>query len=534
MEEFDYIIVGAGSAGCVLADRLSASGLHRVLLLEAGGSDRRVWIKVPIGYGRTFLDRRVNWGFTTEPDAGLAGRQGYWPRGRVVGGSSSINALVYCRGLPGDFDDWRDAGNPGWGWEDVLPYFERSEKMVDGALSRGTGPLHVADVSREMHPLSRHYFAAAEELGLRISEDFNGPEPEGVGFYRITTRNGFRCSAADAFLRPALTRRNLRLRTDALVRRILFSGRRATGVEYECAGRILSASARREVILSAGAVGSPQILQLSGLGPGALLQRLGIGVVLDNVNIGGNLQDHLAVSYYFKAREPTLNDLLHPWHGKVMAGLRYVLTRRGPLSLSVNQCGGFVRSSPAAARPDLQLYFNPITYAKVTAGRRERLMLDPYPGFILCFQPTRPTSRGRIDIRSPKAGDPPSIVPNSLATEKDVQDVIAGGRFMQRIAATSAMRELIAEAIPPVLSAMSDADILEDFRQRCGTVFHPAGTCRMGAEPDGAVVDARLRVHGTEGLRVIDASVFPNLTSGNTNAPTIMVAQKGADLVLEG
>jgi len=385
-----------------------------------------------------------------------------------------------------------------------------------------------------MHPLSRHYFAAARDLGLRVTDDFNGPEPEGVGFYRITARGGLRCSAADAFLRPALARPNCRLRTHALVRRVRFAGRRATGVEYEAGGRLFVATARREVILSAGAVNSPQILQLSGVGPGALLQRFGVEIVLDNRNVGGHLQDHLAVSYFYRSREPTLNDVLHPWSGKILAGLRYVLTRRGPLSISVNQCGGFVRSSPAAARPDLQLYFNPLTYTTAPAGKRPLMNPDPYPGSILSFQPCRPTSRGRIDIRSPDPGAAPAIAPNSLATDRDVEDVIAGGRFMQRLVATKAMSALIAGPIPPVPDAMSDDDIVEDFRRRCGTVFHPVGTCRMAPGPGDGVVDPQLRVHGVAALRVIDASVFPYVTSGNTNAPTLMVAQKGAELVLSG
>ncbi|WP_454685382.1 GMC family oxidoreductase [Ancylobacter moscoviensis] len=532
MQEFDYIVVGAGSAGCVLADRLSASGKYTVLVLEAGGSDRRFWIKVPIGYGRTFYDETVNWKFETEPDAGLGGRRGYWPRGRVVGGSSSINALVYCRGLPDDFDDWREAGNPGWGWEDVRAAFERSETLHDEDGRRGSGPLHVANVAREIHPLSRHYIAASREMGLPVTRDFNGPQPEGVGFYWITTHRGLRCSAADAFLRPALARRNCRLVKNALVRRVLFSGRKAVGVEYEAGGEVRRARAGREVVLSAGAINSPKILQLSGIGPGALLRGHGIDVVHDNPGVGGNLQDHLAVSYFYKAREPTLNNVLNPWTGKIRAGLRYILTRRGPLSISVNQCGGFVRSSPAAPRPDLQLYFNPLTYTTAPEGKRPLMNPDPYPGFILSFQPCRPSSRGRIDIRSPDPHTAPAIEPNSLSSNQDIETVIAGGRFMRRMANTEAMRALISEEIPPLLQPMTDEEIVEDFRARSGSVFHPVGTCGMGPRERGNVVDATLSVYGVEGLRVVDASIFPNITSGNTNAPTIMVGQKGADMIL--
>ena len=533
MAEFDYIIVGSGSAGCVLADRLSVDPGQRVLLLEAGGSDRRFWIKLPIGYGRTFFDERVNWKYETEPEPAINNRRSYWPRGKVIGGSSSINAMVYCRGLPSDFDDWQQLGNAGWGWGDVKAYFERSECRVDasGKVAPG-GPLHVSDVSNEMHPLRRHFFAAAEEMGLPYTDDFNGPNPEGVGIYHINTRRGVRCSAADAFLRPALGRANLQLETHALVRRVVFEGRRAVGVEYEQNGRVHVVRARREVILSAGAINSPKLLQLSGVGPAALLQQHGIALVLDQPAVGGGLQDHIAVSYFYKATEPTLNDQLHPLSGKLAAGLRYVLSRKGPLSVSVNQCGGFVRSRADARAADLQLYFNPITYSTAPAGKRPLMNPDPFSGFILSFQPCRPLSRGRVDICSADPAVAPSIRPNYLSDERDIAEVIAGGRFIQQMARTAAMRGLIQEAIAPQLDGMSDEQIVDDFRERCGSVFHPVGTCAMGPDAGQAVVDARLQVHGLEGLRVVDASIFPTITSGNTNAPTIMVAQKAADMIL--
>ena len=532
MDQFDYVIVGAGSAGCVLAERLSASGRRSVLVLEAGGSDRRPFIRIPIGYGRTFHDERVNWKFWTEPDSGTDGRRSYWPRGRVVGGSSAINALVYCRGLPGDFDDWRDAGAIGWGWSNVEPFFRRSERNVRGRQESGDGPLCVADVSEAMHPLSRHYFAAAAAVGLARSEDFNGPSPEGVGFYRINVRNGVRCSAADAFLHPALRRRNCALRTHALVRRIVVEDGRAASVEYQTGDRLVRVTARREIILSAGTVCSPKLLQLSGIGPGALLQEMGIPVLADLPAVGAHLQDHLAVSYYFRAGEPTLNDLLHPLSGRARAVLRYALSRSGPLSLSVNQCGGLVRSGPEKTRPNLQLYFNPFTYSTDEGGRRPLNRPHAYSGFLLCFQPCRPTSRGRIALRSPDPEEPPRIEPAYLSTGHDIADVVAGGRLLQRMLATEAMRGLIAEAVPPCLEAMDDTAILADFRARCGTVYHPVGTCRMGCDPRHSAVDPALRVRGVSGLRVIDASVFPNITSANTNAPTLMVAQKGADMIL--
>jgi choline dehydrogenase len=533
VENFDYVIVGAGSAGCVMADRLTAGGRHRVLVLEAGGSDRRFWIKTPIGYGRTFADAAVNWKYQTSPNAGLNGRSIYWPRGRVVGGSSSINALVYCRGMPADFDDWRQMGNVGWGWEDVRPYFEKSERRVDpSGHAAGDQPLDVKDVTPYLHPMRRNWSAAAAELGLPWTEDFNGPHPEGFGCYQVTIRNGLRRSAADAFLRPALRRGHAKLETGAWASKIRFDGRRAVGVEYMRGRTPLFAAAGREVIVCAGAVNSPQLLQLSGIGPAALLTAAGISPLFDNPAVGGNLQDHLAVVYSFKATQPTLNDELHsPWR-QLLAGLRYLLARRGPLALSVNQFGGFARADPAGVRPDVQLYFNPVTYGTGDATRT-RIEVDAFSGFYLCYQPTRPTSVGRIDVASPDFRRPPIIAPNYLSTEKDVGDVIHGGRLLQAIARTPAIKSLTLSALTPDLDALGPEELLADFRARASTVYHPVGTCRMGGSAGNSVVDAALRVHGVEKLRVVDASVFPTVTSANTNAPTLMVAQKAADLLLK-
>jgi choline dehydrogenase-like flavoprotein len=534
VDQFDYVIVGAGTAGCVLADRLSASGRHRVLILEAGGSDARFWIKVPIGYGATFADPAVNWKYQAIASPGLNGRTMYWPRGRVVGGSSSINALVYCRGMPVDFDDWRDLGNPGWSWDEVRPYFERTERHVD-ARGRATtaGPLDVRDVTPYLHPLRAQWLAAAEELQLPVTEDFNGERPEGFGCYQVSIRNGRRWSAADAFLRPALRRSNLKLETEAWASKLRCEGRRVLGVEYVQAGEPRYAPADREVILCAGAVNSPQLLQLSGIGSASTLAAHGITSLLNNPAVGGHLQDHLAVVYSFKASRPTLNDALSSPFRRTLAGARYLLTRGGPLSLSVNQFGALVRADPNAARPDVQLYFNPVTYAPGDATRT-RIKVDPFPGFYLCFQPTRPTSTGRIDIASSDFRAAPLIAPNYLSTDKDVQDVVRGGRLTQAIARTQAFCGIIKAPIEPDLTRMSDADLVADFRARAATVYHPVGTCRMGKTFGTSVVDPTLRVHGIARLRVVDASVFPTVTSANTNAPTMMVAQKGADLIMAG
>ncbi len=540
--EFDYIIVGAGSAGCVLADRLSESGRDRVLVLEAGGSDRRLWVKLPIGYGRTFADARVNWKYQARPSPGLNGRTMYWPRGRIIGGSSSINALVYCRGMPIDFDDWRSMGNIGWGWDDVRPYFERSERRVgpDGMPNpvapggaRDGGRLDIKDVRPFLHPMRRQWLEVAHELGFPTTDDFNGAHPEGLGCYEVTIRDGMRCSAADAFLRPALRRPNLALFTGAWVRKIRFDGRRAVGVEFERDGAVHTISAAREVLVCGGTVNSPQLLQLSGIGPGKLLTGFGIPVVLDNSSVGGNLQDHLAVSYSFKATQPTVNDELNTPLARARAALRYLVARSGPLSLSVNQFGGFLRADSGATRPDVQLYFNPVTYGAGDANRT-RIELDAFAGFILCFQPSRPTSRGRIDITSADYRQAPAIEPNYLSTPEDQRDAVQGGLLIQRIARTKAMRSLIRASIAPHLDAMTPEDLLADFRARAATVYHPVSTCRMGASPADSVVDPNLRVHGTLALRVVDASVFPTVTSANTNAPTLMVAQKAADMILQG
>ncbi|MCD1616438.1 GMC family oxidoreductase N-terminal domain-containing protein [Salipiger manganoxidans] len=534
MTQYDYIIVGAGSAGCVLAERLSRSGRHSVLLLEAGGRDHLPWITMPLGYGKTFYHPRVNWRYSAAPDEGLNGRSDYWPRGRVVGGSGSINAMLYARGRPEDFDDWQASGAEGWGWDAVREAYAQIETQVapDGTR-QGSGPVHVQDVSDQIHPVTRHFFEAARDLGLGTCDDPNAADAEGAAAYRINTRRGQRHSSARAMLRPALRRPNLRLETGALVQGLRIEQRRAVAVRYARHGRVTEARAGREILLAAGAVTSPRLLQLSGIGPAETLRAAGLAVLDDNPNVGGHLQDHLGISYLYRATEPTLNNALAPLSGKLRAGLQYLLTRRGPLALSVNQCGGYFRSDPALARPDQQLYFNPVTYTTTPKGTRTVINPDPFPGFIIGFSPTRPTSRGRIDITSANPGDAPLIRPGSLATAEDRAAVIAGGRLCQSFMQSAAMAPLVAGPIGADLRGMDDAAILADFRDRSGSVFHPVGTCRMGRCAADSVVDPRLRVHGIGGLRVVDASVFPNLTSANTNAPTMMVAWRAADMILE-
>jgi choline dehydrogenase len=534
MPQFDYIVVGAGSAGCVLADKLSENGRHRVLVIEAGGSDRRFWIKVPIGYARTFHDEKLNWMYETRTSPELNNRSSYWPRGKVIGGSSSINAMCYVRGLPEDFNDWRDQGNVGWEWQQVLPQYNSFERFVNvPGTAENDNPLFISNVYEAMHPLKTCFRSAASELGQPYNENMNGDNPEGFAAYQINTNNSIRCSAADAFLKPALKRKNVQLESHAQVTRVLFENGTAIGVEYRQGGQLKQARATREVILSGGAVNTPLLLQHSGVGPAGLLNKHGIKLVRDIPAVGKNLQDHLAVSYRYIANVPTLNDELHSWSGKLLAGVKYILFRKGPLALSVNQNGGFVRSSPDRDRADLQLYFNPVSYSTTeVANRRPLTNPDPFSGFILSFQPCRPTSRGHLQISSPDPMSRPEIFPNYLSTEEDIREVIAGGRYIRQLAQTQAMKDVIAQTLTPNLEEMSDEEILADFRLRADTVFHPVGTCKMGVDTNSCVVDPSLKVHGLDRLRVIDASIFPTLTSGNTHAPTVMVAHKGADMVL--
>lgn len=535
MERFDYIIVGAGSAGCVLANRLSADGASRVLLLEAGGSDARFWITVPIGYGKTFYDDRVNWRFETEAEPGLGGRTSYWPRGRVLGGSSSINAMVYVRGQPGDYEDWRAAGCPGWGWDEVAPYFKRLENWA-GAPSQdrgGLGPLSVTDPSAHLHPLCHAFFAAANAAGFTSTPDYNAGGMEGVGAYQITTRGGVRASAARAYLRPARGRANLKIETDALVEGLVWEGRRAVGVRYRKGdGPTRQAAAAGEVILSAGAIGSPTILQRSGVGDAAALGDLGIAPVIDRPAVGANLQDHLGIDYHFRSRRPSLNDQLRPWWSQALLGARWLLTRGGPLALSVNQAGGFVRTDPERTRPNMQLYFSPLTFDTAPAGTRPVTRVDPYPAFRLGVSPCRPYSRGRLSIRSADPAAAPEIRPGYYSDPRDVEEMLEGVRLIRRIAAQSALAEIIVEETQPGAAVADEAALRADIQARSWSVFHPCGTCVMGADERRAVVDPRLRLHGAEGLRVVDASVFPCVTSGNINAPVIMTAEKASDMIL--
>ncbi len=528
-EAFDFIIIGAGSAGCALAYRLSEDPAHRVLLLEAGGPDRNLWIHIPVGYYRTIFNEKLGWGYETEPEPHLDGRRIPWPRGKVLGGSSSINGLVYIRGQREDFDHWRQLGNPGWSFEDVLPYFRRAEDQERGpdAYHGAGGPLGVCDLKTK-HELIEAYIRACEEIGIPRNDDFNGPSQEGVGYFQLTNRKGLRCSAAKAYLRPARRRSNLRIETHALVSRIIFEGRRATGVVWRQDGAERAARASREIVLSAGAIGSPQILQLSGVGPAAHLRAHGIQPVHDLAGAGQNLQDHFQARSIYRCTRPiTLNDLVKsPWR-KALMGLEWALWRKGPLTIGAGQGCIFARTRPELATPDVQ--FHLILFSADRPGQP----LHAFSGFTASVCQLRPESRGSIMIRSPEPADKPRIVANYLATETDRQCILDGLELARRLASTRALAPYVAEEIEPGANARSDAELLAHARARGGTIFHPTSTCMMGPMTDPlAVVDYELRVHGLEGLRIADASIMPTVVSGNTNAACIMIGEKCADLVL--
>ena len=525
---FDYIIVGAGSAGCVLANRLTASGRHRVLLLEAGGHDRYMWIHIPLGFAKLFDNPKVNWLYSSEPEPALNNRRIIQPRGKVLGGSSSINGLLYIRGQKEDYDHWRQLGNTGWGFDDVLPYFRRSEDQERGAnaLHGVGGPLAVSDVC-EPHPLCEAFIAAAGQSGIPRTDDFNGARQEGAGYFQLTARNGRRWSTAAGYLRQARKRHNLKVETHALATRILFDGSRATGIEYRQGNALRTAYANAEVILAGGAFNSPQLLQLSGVGPAKLLHEFGIAPLADMPGVGADLQDHLQVRIQFRCSEPiTMNDVVNNWRHRCHAGLRYIISRKGLLSIGAGYAGAFLRTRPELASPDVQIHF--LIFSTETAGAK----LHPFSGFMASVCQLRPESRGFVRIKSADPLKPPAIQPRYLSNRRDCDTIVAGLKRLREVMNQPVMRRLIAEERMPGEQCASDTDLLAYARASGTTVYHPTSTCRMGADP-AAVVDERLRVRGFECLRVIDASIMPTVVSGNTNAAAVMIGEKGADMVLQ-
>jgi choline dehydrogenase len=532
--EFDYIIVGAGSAGCILANRLTESGEHSVLLLEAGGKDDSFWFKIPVGFTKTYYNPEFNWMYYSEPEAQLKDRSLYCPRGKVQGGSGSINAMIYVRGQPHDFDDWARAGNAGWGFSDVLPYFRRLEShwAGDTPYHGANGKISISSMKEGAHAICGTFLEGSRQAGYPVTGDINGADYEGATVYDLNARNGERSSSSLEYLHPVLARRNLRVERNISVSRVLFDGKRATGVAATRNGESLPFHARREVILSAGAVDTPKLMQLSGLGDAALLAKHGIPVVQELPAVGANLQDHLCVSFYYRATVKTLNDELGTLFGKARAAMRYLTARKGPLSMSVNQSGGFFKGDDDESEPNLQLYFNPLSY-RIPKSSKAQLEPEPYSGFLLCFNPCRPTSRGSIEIASSRVEDAAKISINALTTPKDLHEAVQGSKLVRKIMRSPALRAITAEEISPGPQVTSDADMLEYFREQSGSIYHLCGSCAMGPDARTAVVDARLRVHGMQGLRIVDASIFPNITSGNLNAPVMMVAEKGADMILD-
>ncbi|MAC79561.1 MAG: choline dehydrogenase [Rhodobacteraceae bacterium] len=524
----DYVIVGGGSAGCVIANRLSADPSVRVVLLEAGGRDWNPWIHVPVGYFKTMHNPSVDWCYRTEPDPGLNGRQLDWPRGKVLGGSSSLNGLLYVRGQPQDYDGWRDMQLPGWGWDDVLPLFRRSERQERGAdeFHGVDGELSVSNM-RLTRPICDAWVQAAVNEGYPFNSDYNGARQEGVGYFQLTTRNGLRCSSAVAFLNPARKRDNLTIVTRAHVTRIGIEDGRATGVHYRLPdGSEQFVQADGEVILSAGAIGSPQILMVSGVGEAAQLAEHGITVRHDLHGVGKNLQDHLQARLVYRCNEPTLNDEGRSLTGRARIALKYAMFRAGPMTMAASLATGFVRTPLAGETPDVQFHVQPWSADSPGEG------VHPYSAFTMSVCQLRPESAGEIRLKSPDPAHAPAIHPNYLATELDQKTIVEGIKIARRIAQTDPLKSKIEREQQPANNPQTDAEILEWARNFSTTIYHPTGTCRMGHD-SGAVVDERLRVHGVRGLRVADCSIMPRIVSGNTNAPAIMIGEKLSDLVIE-
>lgn len=527
MEEFDFIVVGAGSAGGPVVHRLTESGRFSVLLLEAGPRDTNRWLHIPIGFSQTFLDPAVNWKFSSGPEPHIDGRRVYWPRGKVLGGSSAINGMVYTRGLPSDYDQWRQMGNEGWSFSDCLPYFKRLEThpLGETELHGAAGPVAISGAEYRS-PLGDTFLYACDELGLPRNDDFNGSRQEGAGYYHVTSSKGRRSSTARSYLATASRLANCRVVTGALVEGVQFEGSRAVGVKYRVHGQTQAARARCEVVLCAGAVGTPHILQLSGLGPGALLQEHGVPVVRDLPGVGANLQDHFGVhSVYETWWQMTLNDDYRSWRRRLGAIVSYYAMKRGPLNASPGFAGAFARIMPRSDEPDAQIHFFPWSSSRLDRGP------DPFSGFTMLVNQLRPESRGSLRLASPDPAAKPSIVANYLSTENDRKTTVAALRFVRELTLCEALATIIIEEHAPGSDVVTDEAFLAYARAHGQSAYHPVGTCRMGHD-SGAVVDPRLKVRGIEGLRIADASVMPTLVSGNTNAACMMIGEKAADLIL--
>ncbi|CUH89670.1 Alcohol dehydrogenase [acceptor] [Phaeobacter sp. CECT 5382] len=528
--EADFIIIGAGSAGCVIANRLSADPTKKVVLLEAGGKDTNPWIHVPVGYFKTIHNPKVDWCYKTEPDPGLNGRSIEWPRGKVLGGSSSLNGLLYVRGQSQDYDRWRQMGNQGWGWDDVLPLFKRSENNERGgdAFHGDRGPLSVSNM-RIQRPITDAWVAAAQAAGYKFNPDYNGPDQEGVGFFQLTARNGRRCSSAVAFLNPVKARPNLQIITHAHVQRIVIEGKRATAVRYtDRSGEVQTLKASREIILSGGAINSPQLLMLSGIGAAEHLVENGIEVIANLSGVGKNMQDHLQARLVYKCNEPTLNDEVSSLFGQAKIGLKYLMFRAGPMTMAASLATGFLKTRPDLETPDIQFHVQPLSAENPGKGA------DRFSAFTMSVCQLRPESRGEIRLRSADPKDYPRIIPNYLSTETDCRTIVAGVNIARSIARHAPLTAKISEEFRPHASLdIDDYEATLDWaRNNTASIYHPTGTCKMGQSAD-AVVGADLCVHGIGGLRVADCSIMPEIVSGNTNAPAIMIGEKASELILQ-